>query len=277
MPVATYTTINGMLVHESRGGVESFYFPDTLGSLTTVRSATGVKTYGAEYWPYGEIQTETGTNPSPWSFVGLLGYLRDTASRLYVRARHYRPGLARWQTVDPLWPEESAYGYPSDPVTDTDASGLGPGDWFQWIIDNLSRPNCVKDPRVKIVEPFLPEEAPGSYVLPYPYFDPSKDPRKWGYANWCGMPRPGEGNKEGTAIDALDRCCEAHDHNLGPNEFNGPHGCAHCELATCASKADCSWSPTPRTCNAARLQLRKMFEALCAIEKQKNKKCRSRY
>ena len=63
MPVATYTTINGMLVHESRGGVESFYFPDTLGNLTTVRSSTGVKTYGAEYWPYGEIQTETGTNP----------------------------------------------------------------------------------------------------------------------------------------------------------------------------------------------------------------------
>ncbi len=121
---AVYTTINGMLVHESRGGVESFYFPDTLGNLTTVRSATGVKTYGAEYWPYGEIQTETGTNPSPWSFVGLLGYLRDTASRLYVRARHYRPGLARWQTVDPLWPDESAYGYANaSPVYLRDPSG----------------------------------------------------------------------------------------------------------------------------------------------------------
>jgi len=84
-----------------------------------------VKTYGAEYWPYGEIQTETGTNPSPWSFVGLLGYLRDTASRLYVRARHYRPGLARWQTVDPLWPDESAYGYASGQTTTlTDPSGL---------------------------------------------------------------------------------------------------------------------------------------------------------
>ena len=84
MATTTYTTINGMLVHESRAGVESFYFPDTLGSLTTVRSATGVKTYGAEYWPYGEIQTETGTNPSPWSFVGLFGYLRDTSSRLAI-------------------------------------------------------------------------------------------------------------------------------------------------------------------------------------------------
>ncbi len=121
---AVYTTVNGMLVHESRGGVESFYFPDTLGSLTTVRSATGVKTYGAEYWPYGEIQTETGTNPSPWSFVGLYGYLRDTASRLYVRARHYRPGLARWQTVDPLWPDESAYGYVgNDPSRGVDPAG----------------------------------------------------------------------------------------------------------------------------------------------------------
>ena len=46
--------------------------------------ATGVKTYGAEYSPYGEIQTETGTNPSLWSFVGLIGYQRDTASRLAI-------------------------------------------------------------------------------------------------------------------------------------------------------------------------------------------------
>jgi RHS repeat-associated protein len=124
MKRTTQTTINGMLVHESRGGVESFYVPDTLGNLTTVRSATGVKTYGAEYWPYGEIQTETGTNPSSWGFVGLLGYLRDTASRLYVRARHYRPGLARWQTVDPLWPDENAYGYVgAAPVVVIDSTG----------------------------------------------------------------------------------------------------------------------------------------------------------
>ena len=130
MTTTTHPTINGMLVHKGRGGVESFYFPDTLGNLTTVRSATGVKTYGAEYWPYGEIQTETGTNPSPWSFVGLLGYLRDTASRLYVRARHYRPGPARWQTVDPLWPSESAYGYVTNrPVDRLDPAGLSSCYW----------------------------------------------------------------------------------------------------------------------------------------------------
>jgi hypothetical protein len=46
--------------------------------------ATGVKTYGAKYWPFGEIQSETGTNPSPWSFVGLFGYLRDMSSRLAI-------------------------------------------------------------------------------------------------------------------------------------------------------------------------------------------------
>jgi hypothetical protein len=54
---------SGNLTNENRGGLEFFYFPGTLGSFTTVRSATGVKTFDAEYWPYGEIQTETGTNP----------------------------------------------------------------------------------------------------------------------------------------------------------------------------------------------------------------------
>ena len=266
MPVATYTTINGMLVHESRAGVESFYFPDTLGNLTTVRSATGVKTYGAEYWPYGEIQTETGTNPSPWSFVGLLGYLRDTVSRLYVRARHYRPGPARWQTVDPLWPRESAYGYVRNrPTNRTDSSGLGPPEdafndwcrgWNRWWEGMINPPK--------------PEPI---YVLPYPYFDPRPLPDYWGYGNWCGKNRPGADNPEGAPVDGLDTCCKAHDKNLGKEEFNGKHGCAHCELARCAAAANCWLSPTPITCLAARTDLRALMSTLCLEEMKRNSFC----
>ena len=123
----TYTNFGGMLVHENRGGVETEYVNDTLGSLVECRDTSGTKTYEATYWPYGEIRTSTGTNPSPWAFVGLLGYLRETSSRTYVRARYYRQEIARWMTVDPLWPDESAYGYVRGlAVMDVDPSGLHP-------------------------------------------------------------------------------------------------------------------------------------------------------
>ncbi len=124
----TYTNFGGMLVHENRGGVETEYVNDTLGSLVECRDASGTKTYEATYWPYGEIRTSSGTNPSPWAFVGLLGYYRESASRTYVRARYYRQEVARWMTEDPLWPGELAYVYANaDPVEQHDRSGTSPG------------------------------------------------------------------------------------------------------------------------------------------------------
>ena len=122
-----YTTINGVLYHENRGGVETEYVPDTLGSLIGCRDSSGNVTYTADYWPYGEVRTSTGSKSSPWGFVGLLGYLTDLAKRLYVRARHYRPNIGQWQTVDPLWPKEPAYRYAlNQPIWMTDPSGQIP-------------------------------------------------------------------------------------------------------------------------------------------------------
>jgi RHS repeat-associated protein len=120
-----YTTINGVLYHENRGGVETEYVPDTLGSLIQCRDSSGNVTYTADYWPYGEVRTSTGSKSSPWGFVGLLGYLTDITKRLYVRARQYRPNVGQWQTVDPLWPGESTYSYGnSNPSSDADPSGM---------------------------------------------------------------------------------------------------------------------------------------------------------
>ncbi len=244
----TYTTINGMLVHESRGGVESFYFPDTLGSLTTVRSATGVKTYGAEYWPYGEIQTETGTNPSPWSFVGLLGYLRDTASRIYVRARHYRPGLARWQTVDPLWPGESAYGYVGQqPVYRVDPTGMGDkcfiDDIWQWLV-----PKGI--PQAPIVMPdWLRPLRHFGEVTNFNYF-------KWKWGNCCGLDQKcGPAKSNGSCAD---NACEKHDKCVGPDFFPGAANWRSCaaglcsDLKKCYKKNGCASQVTPSSeCQAA--------------------------
>jgi len=122
-----YTTIDGVLVHEDRGGVERQYVGDPLGSLVGELDENQNLTYTAEYWPYGEVRTESGNKQSEWGYVGLLGYLKDLAALLYVRARHYVPQKARWLTVDPLWPDEMAYLYGANsPAWIVDPSGLLP-------------------------------------------------------------------------------------------------------------------------------------------------------
>jgi len=125
-----YGSFCGMLVHEDRGGVQGDYVPDMLGSVAAVVDDTGATVYSAEYWPYGEVRTETGTNPSQWSFGGLLGYFRDILSKLlYVRARLLTPDAGQWLSTDPLWPRQPPYEYCSGgPTYQMDASGM-----FAWI------------------------------------------------------------------------------------------------------------------------------------------------
>ena len=100
MPVVNYTVLEGEVVSEVRGGVRKDYVPDTLGSTVALLDNTQTKTDTWEYWPYGEIRS--GSSATPFQFVGTLGYYKDTSSRTYVRARHYRQNQARWLTVDPL-------------------------------------------------------------------------------------------------------------------------------------------------------------------------------
>jgi RHS repeat-associated protein len=126
MPMSVvYATVNGRLVQENRGGVVTRYVPDTLGSVIQTRDAAGNQSSSTTYWPFGEVRTQTGNNPSPWGFCGIWGYFKDAASRLYVRARTLRPDLSRWMTVDPLWPREKAYTYCyANPYAYIDPSGL---------------------------------------------------------------------------------------------------------------------------------------------------------
>ena len=125
-----YATVNGELVEETREGVTTTYVSDTLGSVIQTRNAAGTQTSSTAYWPFGEVRTSTGTNPSPWGFCGTWGYFRDALNRLYVRARILRLDLSRWLTVDPLWPREKPYSYANQRSTDTvDPSGM-----ISWII-----------------------------------------------------------------------------------------------------------------------------------------------
>ncbi len=121
-----YSNFGGMVVSETRGGVESDYLHDTLGSTIGLMGSTGTMTDRWEYWPQGEVVSRTGTNATPLTFLGTIGYFEDVLSKLfYVRSRHLRVDLARWLTNDPLWPIQPPYAYClDDPVRLTDSSGL---------------------------------------------------------------------------------------------------------------------------------------------------------
>jgi RHS repeat-associated protein len=95
------------------------------------------------YRAYGSLAAASGDSENPFRFVGQLGYFYDaTLLQYYIRARHYRPALARWLSVDPLGysaGDESLYAYvrnrPVGPIDPTGEKFLGcdpPGPWGKW-------------------------------------------------------------------------------------------------------------------------------------------------
>jgi len=96
-----YDVLNGEAFGQKSGANRYLYVPDPLGSVVNLldTSQTTAGTY--VYWPYGEVVTHTGAT-TPMQFLGSLGYQTQIANRTYVRARHYRADLGRWQTDDPI-------------------------------------------------------------------------------------------------------------------------------------------------------------------------------
>ena len=114
MPVTSYISVGGRIISEVTDGVILDYVPDALGSIHSVidQDANVVKTM--RYKPYGEVLSRSGTVADRhYQWVGTYGYRATFApsSSHYVRARHYSATAGSWTTVDPLWPDENAYGY----------------------------------------------------------------------------------------------------------------------------------------------------------------------
>src|SRR5580658_7602828 len=112
MPVVNYLTIDGEIVSETRNGVKSDYIPDPLGSTSKLVNTSQAVTDTFEYWPYGELKLHTGGSGTPMRFVGTLGYYTHSPLiRTYTRLRYLRIDLARWVTVDLVWPHQHPYSY----------------------------------------------------------------------------------------------------------------------------------------------------------------------
>ena len=130
MPTKTYYSVAGEIIAEETGGVRTDYITDALGSIvgTVDSSQAVVNTY--RFKPYGALLAKTGTAPDPrFLWTGNTGSRTTNLNRAeqYNRARHLGVREGTWTSVDPLWPDEWAYGYvKGNPTTWTDSNGTNP-------------------------------------------------------------------------------------------------------------------------------------------------------
>jgi RHS repeat-associated protein len=130
MPVNTYITANGRIrrritTDEEKVTEQVAVVTNALGSVGATYK-DGWLTADRSYDPYGETRAEWN-DVGRFGWVGGLGY-RETRREWvshYVRARHYGYSMGMWTSVDPLWPEEAAFGYVGGmPVAYVDPFGL---------------------------------------------------------------------------------------------------------------------------------------------------------
>ena len=195
MPVINYHSVDGLLLGETGASGRRDYLPDALGStMGTADGTTGVLKNEYRYRPYGGFLLQGSAEPDPaFLWTGETGSRSSGAPHAgqYNRARTYARETGRWTSVDPLWPEESAFGYVmGNPVTWTDPEG--------------ERPQKPRWPKQKIVP--RPGSLPPKGSPPWPGMLEGKPPPP----GWWDRPR-------------RDKC-----HGLGGGSGPGPDPCISC-------------------------------------------------
>lgn len=131
-PIGMVARMSGQTVSEYRmplpgGGtaVTGVYFghPDHLGSMPVV-SRRGNRNFfeGRLFAPYGESYNNTGTK-----LYDFTGDRQDLVAGVYdTPNRELTPISGRWASPDPAGASWNAYSYSTNPMGETDPSGLGP-------------------------------------------------------------------------------------------------------------------------------------------------------
>jgi RHS repeat-associated protein len=127
---AQYTqapALPGGLVSQRRGATSSFYGFDAAANARALLSASAAVTDTYSYKAFGPELPGSGGTTNPHRYGGQMGYYRDTATRLYVRARHLSVPHGRWMSLDPLGGvggDVNPYCYAfNDPLAYADPSG----------------------------------------------------------------------------------------------------------------------------------------------------------
>lgn len=102
---AEYTTepgLYGNLISQNRGGVESQYHFDALGSTLALTDETQQVTDTIAYTAFGEQTEQTGSTECPFQYIGKSGYFRlEVIADYQVRRRSLATKWAQWLSKDP--------------------------------------------------------------------------------------------------------------------------------------------------------------------------------
>src|SRR5580658_171656 len=99
MPVTRYTTFDGVIVSENRGGVLHDYVPSPLGNTLALLDNTQTQTDQWSYMPYGEATRIKGSTQTPMLFVGSQSCRQDSsATKSYMQKRVVDVVKGRWMS-----------------------------------------------------------------------------------------------------------------------------------------------------------------------------------
>ena len=104
----TYTRTPGAfgdLLSEFDGTSAKYYEPDGLGSTDALSDQSQAVTDRWAYRAFGAAVHVTGTDPTPFTWVGRLGYFSDSDTGLYLLGngtRYYDPATAQFLSKDPV-------------------------------------------------------------------------------------------------------------------------------------------------------------------------------
>ena len=99
VPLRHYVYGYGLLAQASASDVVSYYHFDPTGNTLALTNTSGAITDTYAYTPYGET-TALGATTNPFRFNGKHGVMDDGDGHLHMRARTYRPDIARFLSLD---------------------------------------------------------------------------------------------------------------------------------------------------------------------------------
>ena len=111
---------------EHRSSTSSFYHGDALGSTRSQTSSSQSVTDTKRYDAFGMLIASSGSNPTPFGFVGGSQYQTDTDSGLMLLGhRYYDASIGRFISRDPIYAGDNWYAYcENNPLGGTDPEGL---------------------------------------------------------------------------------------------------------------------------------------------------------
>ena len=94
---------------ERRSSTSSFYHGDALGSTRSQTNSSQSVTDTKRYDAFGMLIASTGSNPTPFGFVGGSQYQTDADSGLMLLGHRYDASIGRFISRDPAYAGTSPY------------------------------------------------------------------------------------------------------------------------------------------------------------------------